>query len=138
MISAMFNWINNHSSFDHDVNNMPDVVKVSAMQMAEVAFGGELPRAVDPEKLRIYGLYNFNEGAVYILDSLDLESENGKGILLHELVHFLQYQYDKDEDVKCKNELESLAYILEAKFLQSHDHEHNISMDHINRVSQCA
>ena len=138
MISAMFNWINNHSSFDHDVNNMPDVVKVSAMQMAEVAFGGELPRAVDPEKLRIYGLYNFNEGAVYILDSLDLESEHGKGILLHELVHFLQYQYDKDEDVKCKNELESLAYILEAKFLQSQDHEHNISTDHINRVSQCA
>ena len=138
MISAMFTWINNHSSFDHDVNNMPDVIKVSAMQMAEVAFGGELPQAVDPEKLRIYGLYNFNEGAVYILDSLDLESENGKGILLHELVHFLQYQYDKDEDVKCKNELESLAYILEAKFLQSHDHEHNISMDHINRVSQCA
>jgi hypothetical protein len=137
MITAMFGWINNHSSFDHDVTNMPDIVKVSALQMAEVAFGGELPQAVDPEKLRIYGLYNFNEEAVYILDSLDLESEKGKGILLHELVHFLQYQYDQDEDVKCKNELESLAYVLEAKFLQSHDHEHNINMDHINRVSQC-
>ena len=138
MIAAMFGWINNHSSFEHDVSNMPEIIKVSSTQMAEVAFGGELPQAVDPDKLRIYGLYNFNEGAVYILDSLDLESEKGKGILLHELVHFLQYQYDKDEDVKCKNELESLAYILEAKFLQSHDHEHNISMDHINRVSQCA
>jgi hypothetical protein len=138
MVSAMFGWINSHSSFDHDVDNMPDVVKVSALQMAEVAFGGELPQAVDPEKLRIYGLYNFNEGAVYVLDSLDLESEKGKGILLHELVHFLQYQYDKDEDVKCKNELESLAYVLEAKFLQSHDHEHKINMNHINKVSQCA
>ncbi|MFT5134332.1 MAG: hypothetical protein ACI9SC_002807, partial [Gammaproteobacteria bacterium] len=137
MISAMFDWINNHSSFDHDITNMPEIVKVSARQMAEVAFGGDLPQAVDPEKLRIYGLYNFNEGAVYILDSLDMESEKGKGILLHELVHFLQYQYDKDEDVKCKNELESLAYLLEAKFLQSHDHEHNINMAHINRVSQC-
>ena len=106
--------------------------------MAEVAFGGDLPQAVDPEKLRIYGLQNFNEGAVYILHSQDMESERGKGILLHELVHFLQYQYDKDEDVNCKNELESLAYILEAKFLQSHNHEHNISMEHISRVSQCA
>ena len=72
--------------------------------------------------MRIYGLYNFNEGAVYILDSLDLESEKGKGILFHELVHFLQYQYDMGEDVKCKNELKSLSYILEAKFQQSHDH----------------
>ncbi len=138
MISAMIGWINNHSSFSHDVTNMPDIVKVSATQMAKVAFGGELPQAIDPEKLRIYGLYNFNEGAVYILDSLDLDTEKGKGILLHELVHFLQYQYDRDEDVKCKNELESLAYLLEAKFLQSYDHKHNINMAHINRVSQCA
>jgi Zn-dependent peptidase ImmA (M78 family) len=138
MISAMLGWINGHSSFNHDVTNMPDVVKVSAKQMAEVAFGGNLPLSVDPEKLRIYGLYNFNEDAVYILDSLDMESEKGKGILLHELVHFLQYQYDKDEDVKCKNELESLAYVLEAKFLAPHDHEHNINMEHVNRVSQCS
>ncbi len=137
MMSAMFSWINDHSSFSHDVTNMPDIMKVSAKQMAEVAFGGELPQSVDPEKLRIYGLYNFNEGAVYILDSLDLKSDKGKGILLHELVHFLQYQYEKDEEVKCKNELESLAYVLEARFLQSHDREHKINMAHINRVSQC-
>ena len=138
MIAAMFSWINQHSSFDHDVNLMPDIKKVSAVKIAEVAFGGELPQAVDPEKLQIYGLYNFNEGAVYVLDSLDLESEKGKGILLHELVHYLQYQYNQDENVQCKNELESLAYILEAKFLQSHGHEHNISDAHIDRVSQCA
>ncbi len=138
LMSAMIGWINNHSSFTHDVTKMPELRKVSARELGEVAFGGELPQAVDPEKLRIYGLYNFNEGAVYILESLDLSSDEGRGILLHELVHYLQYQYDKDKDVKCKNELESLAYILEAKFLESHDHQHKISMDHINRVSQCA
>ena len=138
MISAMIGWINSHSSFDHDVSKVPEVKKVSATEIAEVAFGGTLPQAVDPEKLQIYGLYNFNEGAVYLLDDLDLSSEKGKGILLHELVHYLQYQYDQDENVQCKNELESLAYILEAKFLQSHGHDHNISKAHIDRVSQCA
>ena len=138
MVSAMFNWINQHSSFDHDVSMMPEIKKVSAKKIAEVAFGGTLPQAVDPLKLQIYGLYNFNEGAVYILDSLDMKSEQGKGILLHELVHYLQYQYNQDENVQCKNELESLAYILEARFLQSHGHNHNITDAHIDRVSQCA
>lgn len=138
MVSAMLNWINSQSSFDHDVSKVPQVKKVSATQIAKIAFGGELPQAVDPEKLQIYGLYNFNEGAVYLLDSLDMNSETGKGILLHELVHYLQYQYDQDDQVSCKNELESLAYILEAKFLQSRGHEHNISDAHIKRVSKCA
>lgn len=138
MVKAMFDWINSHSSFNHDVSVIPDIRQVSSTEIAEIAFGGKLPQAVDPEKLKIYGLYNFNEGAVYILDSLDLNTEKGKGILLHELVHFLQYQYDKDEDVACKNELESLAYVLEARFLQSYDEKHAINMSHVERVSQCA
>ena len=138
LTAGLLGWINQHSSFEHNIDKMPDVVKVSALEMAHVAFGDDLPKAIDPEKLQIYGLYNFNEEAVYILDTLDLETEKGRGVLLHELVHFLQYQYDQDENVKCRNELESLAYILEAKYLQSHDHEHKISMSHINKVSQCS
>ena len=87
--------------------------------------------------MQIFGLYNFNEGNVYLLDSIDLGTNEGKAILLHELVHFLQYQTGLDDDAKCKNELESLAYVLEAKFLESHDHAHNISASHIDKVSQC-
>jgi len=117
---------------------MADIVKVTALGMAKVVFDKELPKTVDPEKLKIYGLYNFNERAVYTLDTLDLGSEKENGVLLHELVHFLQYQYDLDENVQCKNELESLTYLLEAKYLQSQNHKHNISMKHINRVSQCS
>ena len=138
LMSAMIGWINTHSSFSHDIDKMPGLFTVSAQQIAEVAFGGELPQAVDPEKLNIYGLYNFNEEAIYILDSLDLSTDKGRGILLHELVHFLQYQSDQDKDVKCKNELVSLAYLLEAKFLQTHDHDHSISITHIKQVSQCS
>lgn len=137
LVAGLLGWVNNHSDFNHNIEDMPDIVKISQLEMANVAFGGELPKAINPENLQIYGLYNFNEGAVYILDSLDLDSHEGKSILLHELVHFLQYQYDQDENVKCKNELESLAYLLEAKYLQAHDQSNQISMDHIEKVSQC-
>ncbi|NKB37704.1 MAG: hypothetical protein GKR93_11120 [Gammaproteobacteria bacterium] len=138
LVSGLLGWINAHSSFQHNLDKFPDIVKVSPVDMAHVAFGDELPAAIDPEKLQIYGLYNFNEEAVYILDSLDLDSEKGRGVLLHELVHFLQYQYDQDDHVQCKNELEALAYILEAQYLQSQKHEHKISMKHIEKVSQCS
>ncbi len=138
LAAGLLGWINNHSSFSYDINNIPDIKKVSAKKIAEVAFGGELPKAVNPESLKIFGLYNFNEKAVYLLDSIDLDSKEGKGILLHELVHYLQYQTGVDKDTQCKNELESLAYVLEAKFLESNHHRHNITASHIDKVSQCS
>ncbi|MGB1799891.1 MAG: hypothetical protein ACPHLK_03570 [Gammaproteobacteria bacterium] len=137
LVSGLLGWINHHSSFNYDIDNLPEIKKVSAVQIAEVAFGGKLPKAVNPENLQIFGLYNFNEKAVYLLDSIDLDTDKGKGILLHELVHYLQYQTGEDDNVRCKNELESLAYVLEAKFLESHDHKHRITQSHINKVSQC-
>jgi hypothetical protein len=137
LVSGLLGWINNHSSFKYDIDNIPEVKKVSSREIAKVAFGGTLPKAVNPDNLQIFGLYNFNEGTVYLLDSIDLDTDEGKGILLHELVHYLQYQTGLDDNVKCKNELESLAYVLEAKFLESHEHDHNISASHIQKVSQC-
>ncbi|GJM04610.1 MAG: hypothetical protein DHS20C09_06010 [marine bacterium B5-7] len=137
LAAGLLGWINSHSSFTYDIDNIPNIKKVSSKEIAEVAFGGALPKAVNPDTLQIFGLYNFNDGAVYLLDSIDLDTDAGKGILLHELVHYLQYQTGIDKDAKCKNELESLAYVLEAKFLDSHDHDHNISASHINKVSQC-
>ncbi|MBL1142707.1 MAG: hypothetical protein HND53_11810 [Proteobacteria bacterium] len=137
LVSGLLGWINSHSSFEYNIDTLPDIKKVSARQIAVVAFGGKLPKAVNPENLQIFGLYNFNEKAVYLLDTIDLDTDEGKGILLHELVHYLQYQTGLDDNVKCKNELESLAYVLEAKFLESHDHKHNISQSHIQKVSQC-
>jgi hypothetical protein len=137
LAAGLLGWINNHSSFSYDIDNIPKINKVSSREIAEVAFGGELPKAVNPDTLQIFGLYNFNDGAVYLLDSIDLDTDEGKGILLHELVHYLQYQTGIDKDAQCKNELESLAYVLEAKFLETHDHEHNITASHIDKVSQC-
>lgn len=137
LISGLLGWINDHSSFKYDIKNIPEVKKVSSRQIAKVAFGGRLPKAVNPDNLQIFGLYNFNEKAVYLVDTIDLNTDEGRGILLHELVHYLQYQTGMNHNVRCKNELESLAYVLEAKFLESHNHNHNISSSHINKVSQC-
>lgn len=137
LVAGLLDWINHHSAFTHKIDDMPKIVTVSAEKMAEIAFGDELPKAINPKTLNIFGLYNFNEKAVYILDSLDMSSEKGKSILLHELVHFLQYQYGQDKDVACKNELEALAYLLEAKYLETHQYKPGFTMNQVNRISQC-
>lgn len=137
LLPNLLSWINQHSSFSYDLQDLPKVNKVSATDIAKVAFGGELPKAVDADSLQIYGLYNFNEEAIYLLDSLDLATEQGKAILLHELVHFLQYKMGEDKNVDCKNELESLAYLLEAKYLHSHGEQHPMNQAQIDRISEC-
>ena len=81
LVSGLLGWINNHSSFKYDIEKIPDVKKVSSLEIAKVAFGGKLPKAVNPDNLQIFGLYNFNEEAVYLLDSIDLDTDEGKGIL---------------------------------------------------------
>ena len=98
LAAGLLGWINSHSSFTYDIDNIPDIKKVSSTEIAEVAFGGELPKNINPDTLQIFGLYNFNDQVVYLLDSIALDTDEGKGILLHELVHYLQYQTGIDKD----------------------------------------
>jgi hypothetical protein len=137
LMGGLVGWINNHTSFKHDANKLPELVFANPHVIAEVAFGKELQSNIDAEKLNILGLYNFNDQTIYILDSLDLKTEEGKAILLHELVHYLQYEDSIDKNVECRNELEVLAYTLEAEYLHAQKINHNITQQHINKISTC-
>jgi len=137
LMEGLVDWINNRTSFKHELDKLPELVFANPNIIAEVAFGGELPSNVDANKLNILGLYNFNDQTIYMLDSLDLKTEEGKAILLHELVHYLQYEESIDENVECRNELEALAYTLEAEYLNSQKVNHNITQNHINKISSC-
>jgi hypothetical protein len=137
LMTALLTWINNNSSFDYKLDELPIVNMVNSVEIAEIAFGKALPKAIDPDTLGIKGLYNFNNKTIYILDTMDLNTEGDRAILLHELVHFLQYQAGENNDVKCKNELELLAYRLEAKYLHSLNKKIDFDADHIANISQC-
>jgi Zn-dependent peptidase ImmA (M78 family) len=137
LMVVLLRWINKHSSFNHDLNDLPRILKVNKTQIAQIAFGRTLPAAIDPDTLGIKGLYNFNNRTIYILDNLDLSVEGDRAILLHELVHYLQYRYGDDKGAECKNELEKLAYRLEAEYLHSHNHKINFNANHIENVSRC-
>jgi len=138
LMSDLLSWINDNSSYNHHLFELPKIVKVSNTEIAQIAFGKTLPAAIDPYTLGIKGLYNFNNKTIYIVDTLDLSLESDRAILLHELVHFLQYQHNEDKSVECKNELELLAYRLEAKYLNSHNHKADFGEKHIANVVKCS
>ncbi len=138
-IEKLLGWVSGQlRGLGVEVNNeMPDIQRVSSKSMLKIAFGKDIPRAVNQKNMQIYGLYNFKNKTVYLLDSIDLETEKGKSVLLHELVHYVQYQNGHDKKVNCKNELENLAYHLEARYLQEHGEHVDFSQNHVDRVSQC-
>ncbi|MBT7951065.1 MAG: hypothetical protein HN764_05530 [Gammaproteobacteria bacterium] len=137
MLEGLLGWINEHTSFEFKAEQLPKLEIVNQQQIAEIAFGKSLPSNIDASSLNILGLYNMNVGTVYLLDSVDLDTETGRGVLLHELVHYLQYEEQFDKQADCKNELEALAYMLEAKYLTDHDINPGFTQQHIDKLSEC-
>lgn len=135
LAEGLLQWLRHYSSFNIDEINVPTINKVSASEIADIAFGGEVPLSVEQGQLKIFGLYNFQNKTVYLLESVDLETIEGKAILLHELVHYLQYETGLDKNVKQMVELEGLAYQLEARFLDVNEHQHGISAERIDKLS---
>ncbi len=138
-IHELFHWVEGHVT-DHelDINNkMPDIQHVSRKALFKVAFRRNADVAFRQKDIQIYGLYNFKNETIYLLDSIDEETERGKAILLHELVHYLQYQNHIEQGVKCMHQLERLAYNLEAEHLKEHDTVPDFSSDSVRRASKC-
>ncbi len=138
LMAGLLEWINEHTTFEHKIDQLPNLNFGDSKHIAVIAFGGDLPAEVDASKLNILGLYNFNNNTIYLLDSVDLKTDVGRGILLHELVHYLQYETELDEKVECKNELEALAYSIEAQFLHEHNQDPGFSQQLIKNVSECS
>ena len=115
----------------------PNLLIVPQTEMLQVAFGDRLPASSEKGGLKIYGLYNFKNETIYLLDEIDLSSPQGRGTLVHELVHYLQYEHGENHRVKCKNELEPDAYALEAKYLSREKKRAKFNHHQISRLSRC-
>lgn len=138
LVRHLLIWINVHTLFAFSSNEVPSVKYFSASQMQEAAFKKNYSKTLEQKTYKILGLYNFEERAIYLLDNIDLHSETGKGVLLHELVHFLQYKYGYDKEVACINKLESLAYLLEAKYLTDNDQARLRHHSNIRQQNSCS
>lgn len=134
---ALLMWIGSHTSMPYDGSHFPNVVKVPHEHLVHILYEGELPQGLDPETISVAGLYNFRDGNIYLLENEDLTTIEGQGVLIHELVHYLQYYHGIDRKVECMRELESTAYAAQAQFLAQYDQEAPFNDMHVLLVSTC-
>lgn len=79
-------------------------------------YPGDVPQGVDVDSIAVAGLY----GKVYLLDDVDLATPEGRAVLLHELVHHLQYRHGLDKSAPCVSSLEQAAYTAQRRYLEQH------------------
>ena len=63
------------------------------------------------------GAYYPETGAIELALHLDLATAEGRGFLLHELVHAAQYRAGRQHNAACPAALEAEAYALQADYL---------------------
>ncbi len=134
---ALLMWISSHTPMTYDGAHFPNVVTVPHERLVHILYKGDLPQGLDPEIVSVAGLYNFHDGNIYLLEDEDLTTIEGRAVLIHELVHYLQYYHGIDKQVECMRELEPAAYAAQAKFLAQHDQEAPFNDMHVLLVSAC-
>ena len=134
---ALLMWISSHTPMTYDGSHFPNVVTVPHERLVHILYKGDLPQGLDPEIVSVAGLYNFRDGNIYLLEDEDLTTIEGQAVLIHELVHYLQYYHGIDKQVECMRELESAAYAAQAEFLAQHDQEAPFNDMHVLLVSAC-
>jgi hypothetical protein len=117
-------WISQNTGLVYDgEGGLPEVKQVEARKIATLFFKEQIPAYLSPTDVQritehIEAIYHPDTRTVYVRHGVDLTSTYGKSTLLHELVHFLQYQNGVDRKVACVNALEKDAYRAQAAYLR--------------------
>jgi hypothetical protein len=107
VIAAMLLWIGANTSYDVDLVS-PHI---------ELLPKAELEQKYSEQKIygELHGFYSAETNTIYLPDTFNIHDAWQKGVLLHELIHYVQ---DKNNlKVQCYKEYEREAYPLQQKYL---------------------
>ncbi|MCB1335680.1 MAG: hypothetical protein KDK26_19095 [Roseivivax sp.] len=132
VIDALLDWIAGNSAYTTDGITRPIVVELSPEDLTREFYSG-VPHLVPDDGVdeRLNALYAFGDGpagTIYILDAntidgareFDAPHDNPlwREILLHELVHHVQYQTGEADTWQCSSQGEVAAYTLGGRYLK--------------------
>lgn len=135
---ALLMWIGSHTPLAYDGSHAPGVVRVHHDELVQILYQDDRPRDIDVDNVSVAGLYNFKDGNIYLLDSVDVSTVEGRAVLVHELVHYLQYHHGQDKSIQCMRMLEPQAYRTQADYLDQHGKTSPFNELHILLASQCS
>ena len=135
VIMTLMIWVSQHTGLAFDPAQTPEVRQIPNAELANIMFSGEVPIGYNEEKL--LGLFEHDKGTIYIAESIDLDSTYGKSVLLHELVHYMQFANGLHTKVMCQRELERLAYEVQREYLLENNEKPAFTDMHIVFKSMC-
>lgn len=105
LLAALIEWLALNASME--INTAPEVVIMSSRELDEM-YGAP-----------VYALYAHHEGKIYLSSRVDLNTMQGKSVLLHELVHHYQNVSGAMDGYNCAEESEKLAYETQRDYLKA-------------------
>lgn len=116
ILTALMIWLGANTSFDtnHDI---PNVLFLSQTQMEQMFYKGN-----DKMPNTLHGLYDQESDTIILPDTWDRRKAWDLGVLLHEMVHYLQDQ--NDMDFNCTAEMERESWPIQQRYLKErHDYD---------------
>ncbi len=112
VILSLMVWIG--ANTDYKVSVPPPIVEVQTQEQLVERMG----ETAIPRTARLDGLYDPQTKRLYLDDTVDINTDEGKSTLLHELVHHYQFMTKKKRTNPCLYEAE--AYSIEDKWRREH------------------
>ena len=124
-------WIGANTGYNVDLS-LPDVIRMDRAPLEYQYFQGKVPKNSD-----VHGFYNLKDKKIYIRGEYPLGHPWAQGLLLHELLHYVQ---DMNKEVfQCVAEMEKDVWPLQQKYLKDvHDFDWNYDELWYLTVSNCA
>ena len=136
LMLSLLTWISVNTPLAYDGAPLPELVRASENQLTHMSFHGELPQGTKADR-SVVGVYLPEEHNVYLSNDVDLATVEGRAVLLHELVHYLQYENGLHKTAQCIAQLEQTAYAAEAKYLLQRGKQPDFDAMQVSILSMC-
>jgi len=118
-VEDMIVWIESNSKYQYHGQQLPRVETHSVVDVCAAVFPKQEPHA----NCNIAGYFDHETNLIVISDTVTehmVEDHFFEVVLLHELVHFLQYYDGEYERAECKQALETDAFALQDQWIDEH------------------
>ena len=115
-VESMTQWIVDNSRYVYHGDPYPTIVRESPLQVCRTIYPNAEPHA----DCNIAGYYDHEQNRIAISDSVTehmAEDHFYEVVLIHELVHFVQYHDGEYERARCMPELEIDAFGLQDQWI---------------------
>ena len=130
ILTALMIWLGANTSLSTNFDT-PRVIFLPQQQLEQMFYGDNehLPDA-------LHGMYHKDQDNIYLPDTWDRRSAWDMGVLVHEMVHYLQ---DMNEmKFNCSQEMEKMAWPIQQKYLkQKHNYDWDYDKLWFTMISNC-